>query len=179
MAGFAGCIGGDGGSGDVEPASDAENETTKPSNETGANVSTTWFNGSVNGVGNEAAEYVCLDVCDNTFEFELTANASAIVVEAAWNASTDMRLSPYAPDNDQTCEDVDPEGVLRVCRHPEPVNGASPLRVEITDEQWTSVDDTWTSRLWPAQATDPVEITLVATVVYDDTAPARIQHLGS
>lgn len=183
-AGLAGCVGSEDGSGG-EAAGPASTNTTQPAPQASANdtptpssgpgIDTTWKNMSINGGSVPQAAYYCHPAgpCENSYTFTSPANASAVVVELAWNASSEAHLRLQG---DQ-CEPVVP-GVVQSCGPFETTSGASPLKIALEGDRLPSNETGWTVTAYVDSTTPTtVEPVSVASVVQGEL-PSGYAKLG-
>lgn len=188
---LAGCVGSDDGAdGSVEPTADdtdtggdgdrdrdgagaaGPGESARAAGSSGPNVTRHRWNLTVQSVGANGLVYACVpDACSNLRDFTLASNASALVFEAAWTASTPAYLDPMAPEDDEICEPPTPAGVLERCEDPDGVHGSSPLSTTLSGDPWISLTGDWSVVAFADRAPQPTEVTVAVTVVHDDTAP--------
>lgn len=77
----------------------------------GPEIDSVWKNATVIGVGHEYVGWTCASpspptppsasTCDNDLLFDVGEDAEAVVVEASWDADTEVRLSVTDPDGDE------------------------------------------------------------------------------
>lgn len=183
-AGLAGCIGQDGADGtETDPATcegcdqdDALDATSTPQEAPGVLLATASTNASVTGVGTGAGlAYVCSPQdCENVHSFELSPNATGLVLETIWESSTTLYMAAEVPTDHCT---ADSTGFLLECPDPDPVTGQSPLRLEITDPQALSYTGGWTVRVWVDSPTpESVEPTIWSTAAHGGPLPNGFTH---
>lgn len=179
-AGLAGCLGGgdDGGGDAIEPGTTDGDEDPDGVDETvaaGPRIVNESHEGTTQGAQVPVAGTFCLGSCENTLPFSVASNATAIVVELAWEGGDNLILDLVHPVG-ETCEPVVP-GVLVDCRQAE-ANGASPLRIELTDQETLSTTGEWTARAWAeASPQAAVPFAMYVSVVYDGALPEGLSQL--
>lgn len=182
--GLAGCIGSDGADDPgIDPAAcdgcedDELNTTADPGQDPAVLLVTGSTNASITGAGSGTGmTYVCSPQdCENTHTVDLSPNATGLVIEAAWEASTSMYLAIEVPREHCT---QDASGLFLECPDPEPVNGQSPLRLEITDPETLGYTGGWTVRIWVDSPTpQSVQPTLWSTAAYGGPLPSGLTHV--
>lgn len=145
---------------DSEEGSSTVNET-----ETGGDggLDAQWFNGTVQGMRTPAG-VVCLLTCDNEFSFGVSENATALIVEMAWDQDAGMMLDVDVPE--QVCD-----GRTGDC----PPNSTSGeegyLVLEIRDAEDLGAGE-WSVSAWAEDSPlQPVDFTIVASAFTGDTVP--------
>lgn len=183
-AGLAGCIGQDGtDDAEADPTAcdgcdqdDALDTTSAPEGTPGILLATAWTNASVTGVGTGAGlAYVCSPQdCENVHTFDLSPNATGLVLEAIWESSTTLYMAAEVPDDH--CS-PDGTGLFLECPDPDPVTGQSPLRLEITDPETLSYTGGWTVRVWVDSPTpESAEPTIWSTAAHGGPLPDGFTH---
>ncbi len=124
---------------------------------------------SIHGYRTPTGQTGCMEACDNRHRFEVTANATGMVLEAAWGQEVNMRMRVLVPETH--CE-PGPGGLFLQCPDPEPVSGESPLRFELDDPELLAMEGNWAVRVWvDSPVPQTAEGTLWSAVAYGASMP--------
>ncbi len=179
-----GCLGSDGAAGDAglapttcDGCEEERNATAENSDQPATLLATSSTNASITGAGSGAGvAYVCSPQdCDNVHTFELSPNATGLVLEAAWEPDASMYLAIEVPREHCT---EDGTGLFLECPGPEPISGQSPLRLEITGPETLAYTGEWTVRIWVDSPTpQSVQPTLWSTAAHGGPLPNGFSHV--
>lgn len=177
--GVAGCMGDGGGSGDAaEPASEDplaeqnETETNETPEDLGPTITTTWFNGSVQGQSLPTLGPFCVSSCDNSMTFEVPNGTTGVLVEVAWEAEASIMLDVDVPSD--ACE----AGSGQDCPPEQTSGSGGHLEVRLTQESQTPAGN-WSASVWTEDSpSQPVEFTVAASSVQDGAMPSQFAKLG-
>lgn len=177
-AGLAGCLGGDDEGDPADPA--AEDDPLEDDNETeqegepedvGPNVTTTWFNSSVQGQSLPGTGPFCVSACDNSMTFQVPNGTTGLLVELAWEADASMMLDVDVPSEE--CQ-PEPGGD---CPPEQTSGGEGLLEVRLTDESQIPAGE-WSASVWAEDSpSEAVAFTLAATTFVDGEMPRQFSQV--
>lgn len=132
------------------------------------------FNGSVNGFSEgQLSPVPCASSgCEHQWPFEMRENATGLIAEAAWDSSEELNLVLRIPS--KYCEGTNVTGSVSVapeCDNPEPYEGPSPGRVDVTSDQRLGYSGEWTVDVRASQSAEEVPFTVYISVFYNQTPP--------
>lgn len=165
-----------------QPGSDGSNATSPDEQGSTADpvrIERVWTNGTVRGASVGGTE-VYVDH-DASLTFPVEDNASAIVLEAAWNASHELVLRATPPD--RYCNatlDRGPISYGKTCPEGGQDSGSSPLQVVVTADDKLDLGGQWSGSVdLQGVAPQAFEVTLVASLAYGPVTPDELAQLGS
>lgn len=153
---------------------DEQDNTTDP-----VRIERVWTNGTVQGAGTAQAQ-VYLNH-DASLKFPVEKNASAIVLEAVWNASHELSLHATPPDTYCNATiDRGPISYGKTCPEGGQDSGSSPLQVVVTADDKLDLVGEWTGDVeLRGPAPQAFEVTLVASLAYGPVTPEELAQLDS
>lgn len=152
-----------------DPADDEEPANEEADADEGPHIRSTWHNDTI--FGGSVPDHWCATACFAPLTFDVTQEATALVVEAGWEENADVYVTVNNPE-DPECSLVPP-----TCENTASEAGGSPIVLTLTGEE-LDVTGEWELNAWVDSAVpSEVEVTAVASVVTGGEAPRDFGRL--